>query len=120
MVDDDEVQCDSVRELVEADGLKAEAFGSVEEFLIAFDPARTGCLLLNVRVARECNQFMRPQLAAIPIPIVFLVERDDMTGQVKAFKAAGRPFLQKPYDGLELLEAIHEALRRGVARPPNP
>jgi len=51
VVDDDDAVRDSIAELVESVGLYAEGFGSAPDFLEAFEPERTGCLVLDVRMA---------------------------------------------------------------------
>lgn len=123
IVDDDEAYRDSVRELVNSIGLATEAYSSAVEFLESFDPARPGCLVLDVRMARMSGLALQQRLAAIGarIPIVFISGHGDITMAVKAVKDGAVDFVQKPYREQQLLDAIDEALRRDAslrATPP--
>ena len=52
IVDDDDACRDSIRELVASVGLTAAVFSSAVEFLVAFDPAWRGCLVLDLLMPR--------------------------------------------------------------------
>lgn len=51
IVDDDRGVRNSIRELLISVGLAVETFESAQSFLDAFDTARPGCLVLDVRMA---------------------------------------------------------------------
>ena len=51
VVDDDAGARESVVALVGLRGLKAEGFSSAEEFLAQYNPARKGCVVIDVRMA---------------------------------------------------------------------
>jgi two-component system, LuxR family, response regulator FixJ len=51
IVDDDPKVCQSLGSLVRSLGLEYETFDSTIEFLDVFDPMRSGCLLLDVRLS---------------------------------------------------------------------
>lgn len=109
MVDDDNVHCDSVRELLLAYGLPIETFSSVEAFLGAFDPTRAGCILLEARLASTRSG--RSSLAALGLPIVLVSDHDQRSSVPRWLHARALAFVQKPYRALELLEAIWAAFR---------
>ena len=48
VVDDDAAVGDSLKALLESDGLTAEVYGAGQEFLDTHDTDRGGCLLLDV------------------------------------------------------------------------
>ncbi|MGR4870433.1 response regulator transcription factor [Variovorax sp. LARHSF232] len=114
IIDDDEAYRDSVCELLNSVGLPAETFNSAIDFLAAFDPARPGCLVLDVRMARMSGLALQERLAAMAarIPIVFISGHGDIAMAVKAVKDGAVDFVQKPYREQQLLDAIDEALRR--------
>jgi FixJ family two-component response regulator len=118
IIDDDEPFRDSVKELVSSVGLAAETFRSALEFLEAFDPARPGCLVLDVRMARMSGIALQARLKEMNarIPIVFISGHGDIAMAVNAIKHGAVDFVQKPYQEQQLLDAIDEALRRDAAQ----
>jgi FixJ family two-component response regulator len=117
IVDDDEAVRDSVKELASSVGLRAETFRSALEFLEAFDAARPGCLVLDVRMARMSGLALQEKLAAMRarIPIVFISGHGDIAMAVNAVKAGAVDFVQKPYHEQQLLDAINAALAKDAA-----
>jgi two-component system response regulator DctR len=122
IVDDDEAFRDSVKELVSSVGLATEAFDSAMAFLSAHDPARAGCLVLDVRMAHMSGIALQSKLKSMGgrIPIVFVSGHGDIQTAVGAIKDGAVDFVQKPYHEQQLLDAINEALRRdAVQRAPS-
>jgi len=118
IVDDDAPFRDSVKELVSSVGLAAETFSSALDFLAAFDPARPGCLVLDVRMAHMSGVALQAKLKAMGanLPIVFISGHGDIAMAVNAIKDGAVDFVQKPYHEQQLLDAINEALRRDAAQ----
>ena len=118
IVDDDEAFRDSAKELVSSVGLAAETFRSALEFLEAFDPARPGCLVLDVRMARMSGIALQARFREMGacILIVFISGHGDIAMVVYAIKDGAVDFVQKPYHEQQLLDAIDEALRRDEAQ----
>jgi RNA polymerase sigma factor (sigma-70 family) len=118
IVDDDEAFRDSVKELVNSVGLAAQTFRSAPEFLAAYDPARPGCLVLDVRMARMGGIELQATLKSMDarIPIVMISGHGDIAMAVEAIKQGAIDFVQKPYREQHLLDAINEALRRDAAQ----
>lgn len=114
IVDDDEAVRDSIAELVASVGLAAATYPSAQAFLDAYDPAKPGCLVLDVRMAHMSGPALQEQLVAIgaPIPIVFVSGHGDIPVAIKTIKAGAVDFVQKPYQNQQLLDSINEALRR--------
>jgi two-component system, LuxR family, response regulator FixJ len=113
IVDDDEACRDSTRELAGVNGLAAETFASASAFLQAFDGARPGCLVLDLRMPQMDGLTLQAQLIDIGarIPIVFTSGHGDIVTAVQAIRNGAVDFVQKPYHDARLLEAIREALR---------
>jgi FixJ family two-component response regulator len=114
IVDDDEAVCDSIRELVASIGLAAETFASAQAFLDVFDPARPGCLVLDVRMAHMSGLALQAALNErhARIPIVFISGHADVATAVETMKAGAVNFVQKPYREQQLLDSINEALAK--------
>jgi len=110
-VDDDAPFRDSVMELVRSVGLAAETFPSALDFLAAFNPARPGCLVLDVRMAHLSGVALQAKLKAMGanLPIVFISGHGDIAMAVKAVKDGAVDFVQKPYREQQLLDAIQQA-----------
>ncbi|MGD8933529.1 MAG: response regulator [Gammaproteobacteria bacterium] len=112
IVDDDAAVRDSIRELVESVGLKAEAYPSALAFLEMFQPQRSGCLVLDVRMAEMSGLVLQQKLNALgaSIPVIMLSGHGDVAMAVQAMKAGGTDFIQKPYPEQALLDSINAAL----------
>jgi len=118
IVDDDKGVRNSIRELVLSVGLAAETFESAQAFLEAFAGERSGCLVLDVRMARMSGLALEARLAemGVHIPIVFISGHGDIGMAVSAIKRGAVDFVPKPYREQQLLDAINEALRRDQER----
>jgi len=114
IIDDDEAVRDSIKELANSVELRTETFRSALEYLDAFDPARPGCLVLDVRMARMSGIQLQAKLNGMGarIPIVFISAHGDVNTAVNAVKAGAVDFVQKPYHEQQLLDAINDALAR--------
>jgi FixJ family two-component response regulator len=117
VVDDDASVRDAIRNLIASVGLRAETFGSTQEFLSAKRPQAPACLVLDVRLPDVSGLEFQRELAAsgVEIPIVFITGHGDIPMTVQAMKAGAVQFLTKPFRGQELLDAIHEAIARDRA-----
>jgi two-component system response regulator FixJ len=118
VVDDDEEVRDSLTLLLESVGLKADGFGSAREFLDAYDPNRSGCLILDIRMPGmsgiELQQRLNDKRAIVPV--IVITGHGDVSLAVKAMKGGAIDFLQKPFDQQELLDRVHQALADDAER----
>lgn len=113
VVDDNVSVCQSMRALLESAGLAVETFTASEEFLAVYDPARPGCLVLDVRLQHGTNGLdlqdeLRRRKATLPI--IILTGHGNVPTSVRALKAGAFDFLQKPAPPKVLLERIRAAL----------
>jgi FixJ family two-component response regulator len=117
VVDDDAAVRDSIAELVDSVGLRAEGYGSASAFLDAFEPQRPGCLVLDVRMAGMSGLVLQERLNALgaSIPVIMLTGHGDVPIAVQAMKAGAVDFLQKPYREQALLDSINAALSLDAA-----
>lgn len=117
VVDDDAAVRDGLALLLESAGLAAETYESAEAFLAACDPARPGCLVLDVRMPGASGLQLQQALAhrRAPWPIIFLTAHGDIPTTVQAIKAGAVDFLTKPVDGALLIERVRAALERDRA-----
>ncbi len=121
VVDDDAGVRDSLRFMIESVGLRVEAYASALEFLDAYDPARPGCLVLDVRMPGMSGTDLQKQLAArnIEIPIIFITAHATVPTAVHAMRAGAVDFITKPFGDETLLDRITQCIeeaRRNHAR----
>jgi FixJ family two-component response regulator len=114
VVDDDAAVRDAVRKLITSVGMRAETFGSTQDFLKSNRPDSPACLVLDVRLPESSGLELQQDLAeaGIQIPIIFITGHADVPMSVRAMKAGAVEFLTKPFRGQELLEAIQDAIAR--------
>jgi FixJ family two-component response regulator len=109
--DDDEVRA-ALGLLMESVGLEVATYESAQAFLDDFDPARPGCLILDVRMGDMSGLELQTRLTAEPIhpPIVIITGHGDVPMAVRAVRAGAVDFLEKPFNDQALLDAVHRAL----------
>ncbi len=113
IVDDDPAVRQALLTLVRSMRLRAECYESAQQFLDAFDPARPGCVLLDVRMPGISGlglleQFNREEM---PLPAIVMSAYGDVPMVVRAMKAGALNFLEKPCRDQQLWEAIQEAIK---------
>lgn len=114
VVDDDISVREALSSLIRSAGLRVETFSSAREFLGQSSSSAPSCLVLDVRLPDQNGLALQGELAAIDnqIPIIFITGHGDIPMSVRAMKAGAMEFLTKPFHDQELLEAIHEALKK--------
>jgi FixJ family two-component response regulator len=115
VVDDDDSVRTALKRLLKSAGHKVITFSSAEEFLDhdhRFDVC--GCLVLDIRMPGLSGLELQDQMAAagINIPIIFITGHGNVPASVRAMKAGAVDFLEKPFDDLALLDAIHRAIAK--------
>ena len=112
IVDDDAAVRDSIQELVESVGLRAESHSSGQAFLASYQPQRSGCLVLDVRMAGMSGLVLQEKLNELGarIPVIIITGHGDVPMAVRALKAGAVDFVQKPYRDQLLLDSINNAL----------
>lgn len=114
VVDDDEGMRESLRQLLDASGLRVETFADAPSFLAAYCPDLPGCLLLDVRMPHMSGLVLQAELAArgIRLPIIMITAHGDVAKAVRALKAGAMDFIEKPFNPRALLGRVREALAR--------
>lgn len=118
IVDDESVVRDSLTVLMDTEGLKTETFESAQEFLDSYDSDKPGCLLLDVRMPGIDGLELQERLkeGGIEIPIVFLTAHADIPLAVAAMRAGAAEFIEKPFDGRDLLSRVRGAIDRDASQ----
>jgi len=114
IVDDDQEVRAAIGLLMESVGLAAEPFASAQDYLDRFDPARPGCLVLDVRMKGMSGLDLQQRLADEPLhpPIIVVTGHGDVPMAVRAVKNGAVDFIEKPFNDQTLLDAVHRALEQ--------
>jgi FixJ family two-component response regulator len=114
VVDDDAAVRDALGSLIRSAGLRVESFASAREFLARSRVDLPSCLVLDVRLPGLSGLDLQKRMAEanIEIPIIFITGHGDVPMSVKAMKAGAVEFLTKPFRDRDLLDAIHQAIKR--------
>ncbi len=117
IIDDDAAVRDSIRELVESVGLHAVTYTSAKTFLDDFQPGRSGCLVLDVRMAGMSGLALQQKLneRGARVPVIIITGHGDVPMAVQAMKMGAADFIQKPYRDQLLLDSINSALEADAA-----
>ncbi|MCE5266548.1 MAG: response regulator [Planctomycetaceae bacterium] len=113
IVDDDPAVRAGLTALVRSMRLHAEAYESAQAFLDALDSARSGCILVDVRMPGISGLDLLERLNQIdvPMPAIVMSAYGDVPMVVRAMKSGAMNFLEKPCRDQDLWEAIQEALK---------
>ncbi len=112
LVDDDRAVRDALALYLSSKGVPVETYPSAHKFLEACNPARPGCLLLDIRMPGMDGLELQDALATngVKIPIIFITGHGDVSMAVRAIKKGASDFLEKPFDNEALLACIKKAM----------
>jgi len=117
VVDDDVSVREALESLVRSAGFEVETFASAQDFLDHRKPDGPSCLVLDVRLPGLSGLDLQKRIreANREIPIVFITGHGDVPTSVRAMKAGAVEFLVKPFSDQDLLDAIHQAIKRDAS-----
>ncbi len=117
VVDDDPAVLKALTRLLRSAGHAVAAFPSPLAFLDGHDPAVPGCMVLDVAMPGLNGLELQQRLAKEGNcrAIVFISGHGDIPKSVQAMKAGAVDFLTKPFDDVELLEAVDIAIGKSRA-----
>lgn len=119
IVDDDASVRDALSLLLSLRGHATATFANAEDFLAAVQPSWRGCIVLDVRMPGLSGlELQQRLLAAGPsLPVIVITAHGDVAAARQAFLARAVDFIEKPFDGEQLLGAIDRALARTRPSP---
>ena len=114
VVDSDASVRESLEQLINAAGWRAETFASAQEFLARPRSFVPSCLILDVTLPDLSGLELQERIATerTDMPIIFLTGLADVAMTVRAMKRGALEFLTKPFDAEVLVIAIQQAIRR--------
>lgn len=112
VVDDDEAVRDSLKWLLEANRYQVSCFARAEDFLTQYDPSKTACLILDVRMPGMSGLELQEQLVArgANLPILFITGHGDVPMAVATMKKGAVDFIEKPFNDSDLRASVERML----------
>lgn len=111
VVDDDEQIRRAVGRFLRAHGHTVVSFDCAEAYLSR--TCEADCAILDIELpglsGLELEERLRQE--GRKVPVVFITAHDELAARAEARQSARRPFLKKPLDERDLLEAISVARR---------
>jgi two-component system, LuxR family, response regulator FixJ len=119
ILDDDDAARDSLRVLLECEGLEAREFASGPEFLHTVRPGAGDCLLLDLHmpVMSGLDVLEALRCRGDNVPVIVITGQPSAAAKSRAKAAGALAFLAKPYRADEILSLVHEALEQRPQRP---
>ena len=113
IVDDDPELRTALEQLARSVRLPARSFASAQDFLEAYAPDQTGCLVADVRMPGMSGLDLQKRLAedGSRLPVIILTGHAEIQMAVEAVKAGALDFIEKPYSAQQMLELIQRALQ---------
>jgi two-component system, LuxR family, response regulator FixJ len=108
VIDDDAAVRDSVTILLEARSLAVQSFASGEAFLSEAPSLEPGCVVTDLRMPQMDGLELLRQLRErnLRFPVIVMTAHGEVQLAVQALKAGALDFIEKPFPGNVLLEAI--------------
>ncbi len=112
VVEDDAVLRDSLRWLIASVGLTPECFPTAEHFLAAYDPDRSGCLVVDIRLPGMSGIALQAVLKerGIALPLIVITAYAEVSTVVKTITEGAIDFFEKPFSDELLLDSIRKAI----------
>src|SRR5262245_1391206 len=112
VVEDDEGMRLALERLLLAGGYPVSTFASAEALLLSKARLTAGCLVLDVRLPGLSGPELHERLAeqGLHAPVIFMTAHDDAKTRERAQACGPVAYLQKPFAGRLLLEAVARAL----------
>ena len=115
-IDDDAAVRDSLALLIGTVGLRVQPWASPQDFIVQFDRAGIGAIVLDVRMPGISGLTVLDRLIAegVDQPVIMLTGHGTVDMCRRAFKSGAAEFLEKPVDDQALLDALQSAVQQHV------
>ena len=118
IIDDQESVRLALGEMLDVFGYTVETYETADAFLRAFDPARAGCIVADVRMPGMSGIELVEELVRRKslLPVVLISGHADVPMAVAGIKAGAEDFIEKPVDDVQLVAAINRGIARAFER----
>lgn len=112
VVDDDQAVRDSLRWLLEGEGLAVRTWASAEEFLAGWHDEPRACAVVDIRMPGMSGLELQEEFARrrARLPLVFVTAHGEVALAVAAMRRGAIDFVEKPFADEQLVEAVRRAL----------
>lgn len=119
IVDDDPAVRDALSVLFEMEGYKVETFSNGEDFLSRLRDSVPSVILLDVHMPGRSGLEVMEELSArhVAAPVMIISGQGDIPMAVAAIKQGAHDFIEKPFDGTEVVERIEKILEAVNSAP---
>jgi FixJ family two-component response regulator len=116
VVDDDTSVRNGVARLLRSAGYQVETYPSAEAFMASRHGSGPGCLVLDIRMPDSTGLDLHERLLGSnsKLAVVFITGHGDIPTSVRAIKNGAIDFLAKPFDDVDLLAAVAQALSKSA------
>lgn len=113
IVDDDEAVREALGALLQSVSMRYQSFASAEAFLDVAHPDMRGCLLLDVRMPGMGGLVLHQKLQeqGVALQTVIITGHGDVPMAVRALKSGVADFIEKPFNGQEMIDRIQACLK---------
>ncbi len=121
ILDDDQSVRTAIGRLLKASHMEVDAFATSIELFNAIERKRPSCIVLDLQMPGmngiDVMRFLTE--CGIYIPTVVITAHDEPASRNTCLGAGATAYLRKPLDADKLLEAIEDAVSRGVGPTSN-
>ena len=113
VIDDDEAVRESISLLLESRAVPVQTFASAPEFLAVAPSVPPGCVLTDLRMPGMdgLELLERLQERNLRLPVIVMTGHGELPLAVRALKAGAIDFIEKPFPGVALFDAVESALQ---------
>ena len=114
IIDDDRIIRDSIELLLTTFGFEAFTYASALDFLQRAAAPVEGCVVTDVRMPEMSGIELMAKMKQLQLnlPIVVITGDADVLLAIEALKAGASDFLEKPFEGEDLVASVNAALAR--------
>jgi two-component system, LuxR family, response regulator FixJ len=113
VIDDDEAVRESLSLLLESRALPVQTFASAPEFLAVASSVAPGCVVTDLSMPGMDGLQLLQQLRErnLGLPVIVMTGHGEVSLAVQALRAGAIDFIEKPFPGAALFDAVETALR---------
>ena len=106
IVDDDSAVRDALSILARSVNLKVVEFSSADQFLAAYDPKQSGCLITDVYMPGTDGVALQKQMIEMgsQLPMIIMSGHGDIPLAVNMIRDGAFNFIEKPFSNHQMLE----------------
>jgi FixJ family two-component response regulator len=121
IIDDDASVRVAAERIVRSIGLTAYTFDCCRDFLESPHLLDTSCIIADVQMPGMSGLELQGALQdmGLSIPMIFITAHPNDKVRRQALDAGAVSFLNKPFDGVVIIECIEQALNKRVGDPPS-